>query len=241
MYTICIGICKYMYIYTVHIKLFYIITHTHTRIYGNTCIYINVYLSESFLRFPPVFISDSVSREHSFVLTAHTRLLLTVFRNNGESDNIAGFLDKLNNVAVRQLDDRLAVDRWDTIADMEEAAAVSGTAFDDSTNFVWYNWEGKCQVDWTKYLQCILLFFCLLRRKKRWLCRNNQISLYAKVWGFICNFIFKGFLITLLMNKKIWHNYFLKVLKRPEHSFTAEWLRFSHPWMEVYITPKSVL
>lgn len=69
--------------------------------------------------------------------------ILTVLGNHSEGDNIAGLLDKLDNVIVRELDDGAPVDRWDTISDVQQAAAVGGTAFNDSANFVWNNWKSR--------------------------------------------------------------------------------------------------
>ena len=66
-------------------------------------------------------------------------MIHTVLRNHSEGDNIAGFLDKLNNVIVRELNDRAPVDCRDTNSDVQQAAAVGGTAFNDSANFVWNN------------------------------------------------------------------------------------------------------
>ncbi len=69
--------------------------------------------------------------------------ILTVLGNHSEGDNIAGILDKLNNVIVRELNDGAPVNRWDTISNMQQATAVRGTAFNDSANFVRNNWNGR--------------------------------------------------------------------------------------------------
>ena len=61
---------------------------------------------------------------------------LTVLRNYSESDHVAGLLDQLHDVVVRELDDRAPVDGRDAISDVQQAAAVRGTAFDDPANFV---------------------------------------------------------------------------------------------------------
>lgn len=61
---------------------------------------------------------------------------LTVLRNHSEGDHTAGFLDKLDNVIVRELDDGAPVDRRDTISDMQQATSVGGTAFDNAANLV---------------------------------------------------------------------------------------------------------
>lgn len=67
--------------------------------------------------------------------------MLTILWNHGQGDNISCILDKLYNVTVRKLDDGAPIDRRDTISDVKEATAVSGTAVDDTTNFVWDDWK----------------------------------------------------------------------------------------------------
>ncbi len=68
---------------------------------------------------------------------------LTILRNHSECDNTAGILNKLNDVVVRELDDGAPVDRRDSISNVQQAAAVGGTALNDSANFVWNNWDGR--------------------------------------------------------------------------------------------------
>lgn len=68
---------------------------------------------------------------------------LTILWNHSEGDNIAGILNKLNNVIVRELDNGASVDRWDTISDVQQTTAVGWTSFNDSANFVWNNWNGR--------------------------------------------------------------------------------------------------
>lgn len=62
---------------------------------------------------------------------------LTVLRNHSEGDNGASILDKLDYVAVRELNDRAPVDGRDAISDVQQATAVSGAALDDAANFMW--------------------------------------------------------------------------------------------------------
>lgn len=66
---------------------------------------------------------------------------LTVLRNHREGDNTAGLLDELDNVVVRELNDWAAVDRWDTIADMQQATSVGGTALDNTADLVRNHWK----------------------------------------------------------------------------------------------------
>lgn len=66
---------------------------------------------------------------------------LTVLRNHREGDNTAGLLDELDNVVVRELNDWAAVDRWDTIADMQQATSVGGTALDNAADLVRNHWK----------------------------------------------------------------------------------------------------
>lgn len=61
---------------------------------------------------------------------------LTVLRDHSEGDDVAGILDKLDDVIVRQLDDGAPVDRRDTISDVQQATAVGGTAFNNAANLV---------------------------------------------------------------------------------------------------------
>lgn len=61
---------------------------------------------------------------------------LTVLRDHSEGDDVAGVLDKLDDVVVRELDDGAPVDRRDTISDVQQATAVGGTAFNNAANLV---------------------------------------------------------------------------------------------------------
>lgn len=62
--------------------------------------------------------------------------VLTVLRNHSQGDDSPRILDELNNVTVRELNDGAAIDRRDTVSNVQQAAAVSGTALYDSANFV---------------------------------------------------------------------------------------------------------
>lgn len=73
---------------------------------------------------------------------------LTILRNHSEGDNVAGLLDKLDNVIVRELDDGAPVDRWDTISDVQQAAAVGGTAFNNAADLVRNNWKYSYEEKW---------------------------------------------------------------------------------------------
>lgn len=68
--------------------------------------------------------------------------VLTILRNHSQGDDSPGILDELNNVTVRELDDGAAIDRRDTVSNVQQAAAVSGTALNDPANFVRDNWKG---------------------------------------------------------------------------------------------------
>lgn len=72
----------------------------------------------------------------------------TILRNHSEGDHVAGLLDEQHNVVVRELDDGAPVDRWDTISDVQQAAAIRGTAINDSPDFVWNDWNGKYEEKW---------------------------------------------------------------------------------------------
>lgn len=62
---------------------------------------------------------------------------LTILRNHSEGDNGTGILDKLDNVTVRELNDRAPVYGRDAISDVQQATAVSGAALDDAADFMW--------------------------------------------------------------------------------------------------------
>lgn len=61
---------------------------------------------------------------------------LTVFGHHGEGDRVAGVLDELHDVIVRQLHDGLAVDGRDAVADSHPAQAVGGASLDDAADLV---------------------------------------------------------------------------------------------------------
>lgn len=71
----------------------------------------------------------------------NNRGALTVLGNHSEGDDIACFFDQLDDVVVGELDDGAPVDRWDAISDVQQAAAVGGTALDDSADFVRNDWK----------------------------------------------------------------------------------------------------
>lgn len=62
---------------------------------------------------------------------------LTILRNHSEGDNGASILDKLDNVTVRELNDRAPVYGRDAISDVQQATAVSGATLDDAADFMW--------------------------------------------------------------------------------------------------------
>lgn len=64
---------------------------------------------------------------------------LTVFGHHSEGDRIAGVLDELDDVVVRQLHDGLAVDGRDAVAHPHPAQAVGGAALDDAADLVRYD------------------------------------------------------------------------------------------------------
>lgn len=67
--------------------------------------------------------------------------ILTILRNHSQGDNTASILDQLDDVTVRELNDRAPVYSWDPIADMQKATAVSGTALNDAADFMWNHWK----------------------------------------------------------------------------------------------------
>lgn len=75
------------------------------------------------------------------VLQPRTVWARTILRNHSEGDNGASLLDKLDNVAVRELNDRASVYGRDAISHMQQATAVSGTALDDASDFMWNHWN----------------------------------------------------------------------------------------------------
>lgn len=93
------------------------------------------------------WIEPNWSQDQHNCRCGHTERL-TVLGNHSEGDNVAGILDKLNNVIVRELNDGAPVDRWDTISDVQQAAAVGGAAFNDPANFVWNDWNGRYEGKW---------------------------------------------------------------------------------------------
>lgn len=63
----------------------------------------------------------------------------TVFRHNSEGDRIAGILDELDDIVMRQLHDGAAVDSRDTISHLHLTYAVCWAALDNTANLVRYN------------------------------------------------------------------------------------------------------
>lgn len=66
---------------------------------------------------------------------------LTIFRHNSKSDNVSSILDELNNIVVWKLHDGAAVDSRNTVSHLHLTYTVCRAAFNNTTNFVRYNWK----------------------------------------------------------------------------------------------------
>lgn len=62
--------------------------------------------------------------------------VLAVFGNHSERDSVTGVFDKLDDVAVRELNDGLTVHGGYAVAHAQQAAAVGRAALDYAANFM---------------------------------------------------------------------------------------------------------
>lgn len=63
----------------------------------------------------------------------------TIFRHHSEGHSIAGVLDELDDVVVRQLHNGATVDGRDTVSHLHLTQAVRGAALDDAADLVRYD------------------------------------------------------------------------------------------------------
>lgn len=81
----------------------------------------------------------------------------TILRNHSEGNNGASLLDELDNVTVRELDDRASVYSRDAISHVQQAAAVGGAALDDAADFMWNHWNKRGRQRGSKHFKTVAM------------------------------------------------------------------------------------